>query len=426
MNAHKMIALAAVAASAAIPLAANAASVTIDSVTQRWPWNNKVDITYTVTDAQVRSSGLYNALRFSLTAGGKTYEIPGYSIGASAESGTAGTKQHTATWIAPEGIKATDCSITATLFTTNVPSGNDYMIIDLTNGEVYYEGLFADPEDSNNRYNNPEDNTYKTTKMVLRKVPKWADRDELPNAASFASLTGYPTGDNDDYSDSSLTPNTRKYWQTKKDFYVGIFLVTGSQYDRVVGATQSSSITPAYGKAYNAGVRGVDVSTSPVPETGDSFFSRLGRLTKAKSRFDGFDLPTDAMFEIAERAGTTTKFFWDSDDATDMATCSEYVAASTGKNVGSKKPNHWGFYDMLGNGYDKVRDRYTWSGRKINDMPSADPFTPFNGSGGVVWRGNGNSSGTTFGGHSSKREAGYGVTDTSHGPHGFRAAFVVQ
>ena len=49
----------AMVASAAITTAANAASITIDSVTQRWPWNNKVDITYTVTDGQNVAAGAY-------------------------------------------------------------------------------------------------------------------------------------------------------------------------------------------------------------------------------------------------------------------------------------------------------------------------------------------------------------------------------
>ena len=45
--------------SGAMVVTANAASITIDSVTQRWPWNNKVDITYTVTDGQNVAAGVY-------------------------------------------------------------------------------------------------------------------------------------------------------------------------------------------------------------------------------------------------------------------------------------------------------------------------------------------------------------------------------
>lgn len=35
---------------AALSLAANAASITIDAVRQQWPWSNDVDVIYTVND----------------------------------------------------------------------------------------------------------------------------------------------------------------------------------------------------------------------------------------------------------------------------------------------------------------------------------------------------------------------------------------
>ena len=87
-------------ASAAITTAANAASITIDSVTQRWPWNNKVDITYTVTDGQNVAAGVYAKLVFTATIAGQTYTIDGvHDIGASASDGT-----HTVTWTPPADI----------------------------------------------------------------------------------------------------------------------------------------------------------------------------------------------------------------------------------------------------------------------------------------------------------------------------------
>ena len=63
---------------------------------------------------------------------------------------------------------ATNASLTATLFTTNVPSGNDYMVVDLATGAVVYEGLFATQGESNTRYNTDE---YKSTKMALKVIP---------------------------------------------------------------------------------------------------------------------------------------------------------------------------------------------------------------------------------------------------------------
>ena len=36
----------------AFPVGAEASSITVDNVAQRWPWNNKIDITYTVSGGQ--------------------------------------------------------------------------------------------------------------------------------------------------------------------------------------------------------------------------------------------------------------------------------------------------------------------------------------------------------------------------------------
>ena len=77
------------AAIAAIPMAANAASITIDSVQQRWPWNNKVDITYTVSGGQDVAAGVYARIEFTANIAGTEYLIDGvHDVGASASDGT--------------------------------------------------------------------------------------------------------------------------------------------------------------------------------------------------------------------------------------------------------------------------------------------------------------------------------------------------
>ncbi|MBQ3097067.1 MAG: hypothetical protein IJC66_02825, partial [Kiritimatiellae bacterium] len=50
-------------------------SITVDSVVQRWPWNNKIDITYTVSGGQNISAGVYAKIVFTATIGGKAYTI---------------------------------------------------------------------------------------------------------------------------------------------------------------------------------------------------------------------------------------------------------------------------------------------------------------------------------------------------------------
>ena len=372
--------LMAAALSVVLPLAANAASVTIDSVTQRWPWNNKVDIAYTVTDAQDHEQGAYYGLRFSLAANGQTYEFEGCMIGASAESGS-GSRRHTATWTAPAGIVCADATLTATLFPTNVPSGNDYMIVDLDSGAVFYEGLFASQADSNARYNTAE---YKTDKLVLRKVPRTAESGDLPNGP-FAN--GYPTGDTVLFS-SGNDKNTSHNWTTDRDYYIGVFLVTQYQYQKLYGSNPSLDTTPITGnEVSHRPVENVswkelrtDISASAAIPTASAFtgtfFQRLNFRTGLY-----FDLPTEVMYEIATRAGATTIYSWGNAMDEDYVVCSENAGGST-VAVGSRLPNAWGLYDTAGNLWDRTRDT-----RDTIDMAGRpDAFTPGVGSSGQASR----------------------------------------
>ena len=350
--------IAATAFGAVIPATFAASSIAIDSVTQRWPWNNKVDITYTVTDGQSREAGVYAGVDFTIAIPGVgTQVVHGYEIGASAETGGEGSKRHTATWAAPAGVKATDCTVTATLFPTNVPSGNDYMVIDLSDGKVIYEGLMASQDLSNARYN---DNEYKRTKMVLRKVPKWSDAATLPNYAAVSALGGYPTGhsgfDSGDSGSSEITSsgkNSRVYRKPDKDYYLSIFNLTVGQYNAVTVGSSTSAIECKQGAGYNSVRNGEDetdvsclTATNAIVanETG-TFFQRLNYRTGFY-----FDYPTEVMHEIAARAGATTVYLWG--DTTDGYADYAVDVNSGDTRVGKKKPNAWGFYDMCGLGYD--------------------------------------------------------------------------
>lgn len=78
----------------------------------------------------------------------------------------------------------------------------------------------------------------------------------------------------------------------------------------------------------------------------------------------GGDLPTEAQWEFAARAGGNDGFVWDALGGS----VEEYAIydGNAGKdqkgpqNVGSKKPNAWGIYDMAGNVAEWTRDSYSW------------------------------------------------------------------
>ena len=377
-----------IAAMAAMFCAATAAAnptVTIDRVIQRWPWNNKVDVTYTVATGQDPANNKFYRMDFVAECGGTVQTIDGvHDVGASTDTGT-----HTVTWTLPDGIKATDCTLTARIYSADAPSGDDYMIINLQTGVVSYEGLMGSQAASNERYNNDASglggtNVYKTAKLVLRKVPCTAHSARLPNGP-FAS--GYPTGDDVNYESTNGSTN----WVTTLDYYIGIFPVTQGQLTTIMGSNSPSSFgtdddadlavyRPVNNVAHSTPRGSHNPATPPAPNdtNGKSFLERLNGRTKNAGCVTGFDMPTELMFEIAMRAGNTATFAYN--NYTGTAADKAYDNAPTyyryGNNthtfaVGGKAANPWGLYDMNGNVYEFCLDDD--SRTNLKDAP--DPWT---------------------------------------------------
>lgn len=84
-------------------------------------------------------------------------------------------------------------------------------------------------------------------------------------------------------------------------------------------------------------------------------------------------LPTEAEWEYACRAGSTTEYYWGDDISEEYAWWS-VNANGTVKPVGSLKPNAWGLYDMSGNLYEWCEDWYSSTYYRIS--PELNPKGP--------------------------------------------------
>ena len=125
-----------------------------------------------------------------------------------------------------------------------------------------------------------------------------------------------------------------------KPYYMGKYEVTQEQYEAVMG--KNPSITKG----------------AKLPVTDVSWHDCQDFIKKLNAKTDGgYRLPTEAEWENACRAGTTTAYsFGDKITPKDA----NYSGSKIGKPVavGSYKPNAFGLYDMHGNVWEWCEDWY--------------------------------------------------------------------
>jgi len=155
-----------------------------------------------------------------------------------------------------------------------------------------------------------------------------------------------------------------------KPFYMGVYEITVGQYVQFCKDTNREYARPEYSKRDDHPATGVSWDDA------QAFCEWASRKTGKK-----VVLPTEAQWEYACRAGTTTRFFFGDDDE-DMAAFGHYKfdgwdAAANNSTiiapVGSFKSNQFGLYDVHGNVTEWCADLYAGDYTAQDQINPMDP-----------------------------------------------------
>ena len=262
-------------------------------------------------------------------------------------------------------VQGADLKVRVKAWSVDAPP--DYMVVNLALNPVtvnYYEceaqlpGKITDP-------------VYKTAKLVMRKIP----------AAYVQWRMGSPTGETGRGGISGMAETTH-YVTLTEDYYLGVYPYTNGQ-AAWVAANKDNIASKTVARVNNwADARG---TTKRWPEDGHEIADADDKPLQKIRRYTGidFDLPTEAQWEFACRAGEKAALYTGK-NLSDATACDEAaevawykdntpVAVSTwlgSVEVGLKKPNAYGLYDMLGIYWEICLDR------SQNDLGSAAVTDP--------------------------------------------------
>ena len=339
---------------------ADAPTLSVENVIfrQRYPWNGLVDIDCTVNCSDSTTNiSLYMSAKD--TAANKSLAVRSvwlendttHTNALEVKSGT-----HRLVWDAGRD----NPNFVGDAVTVEVQAYTClYLVIDLSGGPdaASYPVSYLSTEPQSGWTDE-----YKTTKLVMRRIQ--------PGTFTMGS----PSDEFGRFSDEDQHEVT-----ISQPFYIGVFEVTQKQYELVTGAVPSGYIgdaRPVECVTWNM-IRG-NSSTYDWPDSSEVDPSTFIGKLRTKAGIEELDLPTEAQWEYACRAGTTTAFNSGKnltshyqDSAMDEVGRYSYNNGYKGgckdgrggysdyhTTVGSYLPNAWGLYDMHGNVWEWTLDGY--------------------------------------------------------------------
>ena len=343
---------------AALGIAAQTfAAVTVTNVVckQRYPWNGLVDIDYEILSDDAEGQYFVYPKGEDRRLG---TPIIMHTLSGDGAIDPVGVGQHRMIWDAKADMPAFHTSDFAVTIQA-ISQGAQYLVVDLsggTNAVTYPVRYSTTPPDITT-------DKCRTTELWLRLV--------LPGTFMMGS------------------PETEKYRSSNEQqhvvrltrpYYIGVFEITQKQWMLISGTTNAvrhaGDCRPIDKVSYNM-VRGSYAGAKwPQSDTVDdnTFIGVLRHKSSLK-----FDLPTEAQWEYACRAGTTNRWnngieTGDYDPSTFGGYPHSYNLAKLGRytgntgdgresykehtKVGSYLPNDLGIYDMHGNVREWCRDAY--------------------------------------------------------------------
>ncbi len=194
-----------------------------------------------------------------------------------------------------------------------------------------------------------------------------------PSNMVFVAPNTFVLGSPTNEQERSLDESPQTTVTLSRGYWIGKFLVTQAEYLDLIGVNPSD-----FKGDLNRPVESVSWGQA------SNYCVQLTQRELAAGRIPPgahYRLPTEAEWECAARAGTTTRFYY-GDDPTyaGLADHAWYGALNgiTTHPVGQKLPNPWGLYDMAGNLLEWCQDWYgPYPGGAVTDPqgPASNQFS---------------------------------------------------